>query len=242
MRKRTILDENYMALEQSIAQALDTGAITEAAMPELAEDFFNSPEYINFKNSELVERYFENYTIQKNIAESVKLLKTKNTFSLEEASLLSQSYSKYTVLEAEDEVEKLSLFFGGKDNIDIPDSDGAFNVVVTEQGILKAINSFGKLLEQVQIQTDTFNAALREQSIEKLLVSMVNMSILDEAAKVLLEFDNKALDKAQDILKHAEKDNKTNPNARKSAAKQLIKKRPDLKSEVDIARDWSHIN
>jgi hypothetical protein len=174
MRKFSILDENYMALEQSIAQALDTAEeivreskeeavlVTKEYFSDLEENtkLSESVNYISYRNDELVESYTNIDSTLTNITESVKQLKTKEIFSLEEAAILSRTLREFDLTETEDEVDELGVFFGGKDNINIPDSDvNHFKVVVTEEGKRAAIDNYTKLRS---ITTKTLEEAYRE--------------------------------------------------------------------------------
>jgi len=200
MKIRTILDENYMALEQEIARSLDEAvnavqsagmnmAITLRKYGSIVENvlLYEEPDYINFKHNELVETIVKDYVIQGNIAESVKRIKTNNTFSLVEAATLSYMLNAYILTECEDEVELMSMFFGGKDNIEIPDSESnIFEMVVSEAGIAQGYKSYRYLLEKTQEMIDKYNKGLLEKDLNLVGEAAQHLAMLYESSKILL--------------------------------------------------------
>jgi hypothetical protein len=201
MRKFSILDENYMALEQSIAQALDTAEeivreskeeavlVTKEYFSDLEENtkLSESVNYISYRNDELVESYTNIDSTLTNITESVKQLKTKEIFSLEEAAILSRTLREFDLTETEDEVDELGVFFGGKDNINIPDSDvNHFKVVVTEEGKRAAIDNYTKLRS---ITTKTLEEAYREgineSNLDSINEALGKLALLNKISNIL---------------------------------------------------------
>jgi uncharacterized protein YutE (UPF0331/DUF86 family) len=203
MRKFSILDENYMALEQSIAQALDQAAylVRESKMEveEVVDEYFTNLEenvvftksanFINFRNNELVESYTDIDLTLNNISESVKAIKTKTVFSLEEAAMLSRVLREFDLTETEDEVDELAVFFGGKDNINIPDSkDNDFNVVVSEEGKQIAIENYGKLRSFTnKALEESYRKSIQEGNKERITEALEKLAVLRKTSEILSE-------------------------------------------------------
>ena len=201
MRQMRILDENYMALEQKIALAIDQAqneikrakqSIVEQVNSFLSlsesEEFSKAPEFINFRNNERIASYVKGSEIQNNAIQSVRKLKGMSDLKLDDAAALSAFDNEIEKPETEDEVEEMATFFGGKDNIDIPDSDtNEFDVQVNKEGILSGITKLGKIPGKVDLAVEEFREAVRTNDTEKLNSSLQTLAVLDEYAKALLK-------------------------------------------------------
>jgi hypothetical protein len=201
MRKMRILDENYMALEQKIAFAIDQAqkeiikaksSILEEVTTFLSlvesEEFSKTPEFINFRNNEKIASYVKGSEIQNNAIQSIRKLKGMSDFKLDDAASLSTFDNELEKPELEDEVEEISTFFGGKDNIDIPDSENNdFNVEVGKDGIIAGITRLGKIPGKVDLAVQEFREAVLTNNKEKLNSSLQTLAVLDEYAKVLIK-------------------------------------------------------
>ena len=201
MRKFSILDENYMALEQSIAQALDNAeAIVNESRADTMVVMINyfgglgnntkiseSVNYINYRNDELVEAYTDIDSTLSNITESVKQLKTKEIFSLEEAAVLSRTLREFDLTETEDEVDELAVFFGGKDNINIPDSNvNQFRVVVSEEGKRATIDNYTKLRSITTSTLDeVYKNGIKDNNLDTIQEGLAKLALLNKASKIL---------------------------------------------------------
>jgi len=199
MRQIRILDENYMALEQKLALAIDRAqeeiknvkkSITEQVSGFIAltesEEFSKAPEFINFKNNEKIASYVQGSEIQKNAIESVKKLRGMSDLSLDDSAALSAFTNELNKVEPEDEVEEVATFFGGKDNIDIPDSESnEFQVEVSDEGIKHGISQLGQIPGKVDLAVKDFQEAVKTNNLEKLNSSLQTLAVLDEFASIL---------------------------------------------------------
>jgi len=198
MKKLTILDEGYMKLEQNMALALLEGhsiiqsagfkmadAIRAYGTTEESKLLYEEADYINFKHDPVVEEVLGDYAIQKNIAESVKYIKKNNTFSLTESAALSSILNHYTckLVESEDIAEKVTLFFGGKNNVEL--AEDFDSITVSEAGIVSAYDSFSVLLEKTQELSDAYNKGLLERDIFAMNEPANRLAMLYEASTIL---------------------------------------------------------
>lgn len=200
MRKMTILNEDYIYLQQKLAEALDEAAyeIREELeeMDQLVESFINSlseeekqnykatPQYINFKNNEELVQYFVENEIENHAIESIRTIKKLNEFTLEESSLLSKYCAKIFKEEPEDEFEEAVLIFG-KNNVDIPESDeNLFRVIVTEAGIMNAIRIFGMV---PGMAGEIKESIKKSNDLQVLKEGLERLRLLDEFTEVILD-------------------------------------------------------
>jgi hypothetical protein len=193
MRKMTILNEDYIYLQQKLAEALDEAAyeireelqeviqLVESFIESLSEEekqnYKVTPQYINFKNNKELREYFISDEIETNAIESIRRIKKLNEFSLEESSLLSKYYAKIFKEEVEDEFEEAVLIFG-KNNVDIPETDeNLFRIIVSEAGIMNAIRIFG----MVPGMTSQIKESIKKSNnIQILKEGLERLRLLDE--------------------------------------------------------------
>jgi hypothetical protein len=190
-----------MALEQSIAQALDTAEevireskeeakwITQEYFSDLNEsaNLTESTNYISYRNDELVESYTDIDSTLTSISESVKELKTREIFTLDEAAILSRTLREFDLTETEDEIDELGVFFGGKDNINIPDSDvNHFRVLVTEEGKRVAIDNYSKLRFHVtNTLEEAYKQSIRNGNIDEINEALGKLAVLRKTSEIL---------------------------------------------------------
>jgi len=207
MRKFNILNENYMALEQSIARALERAGhlIRESklATEKIVDEYFKdlretgnsvlketayerTPEFINFRNNEKIAKYIDGSEIQKQAIESIKKLRGLSDLSLDDSASLSVFTNEIEKIVPEDEVEEISTFFGGKDNIDIPDSESNnFHIQISDIGARHGINQLGKIPGKVDLEIKNFQEAVKTNNLEKMSGSLQNLALLDSYSKFL---------------------------------------------------------
>jgi hypothetical protein len=190
-----------MALEQNIAQALDTAEevikeskeeavqITQEYFSDLNEsaNLTEGANYISYRNDVLVEEYTNIDSTLTSISESVKEVKTREIFTLEEAAILSRTLREFDLIKTEDEVDELGVFFGGKDNINIPDSDvNHFRVLVTEEGKRVAIDNYSKLRSHVtKTLEESYRQSIKDGNIDKINEALGKLAVLKEASEIL---------------------------------------------------------
>jgi len=203
MRKITILEENYMALEQKIAEALDAAEskieLVEAEVLEMItqldaevqseENFHMTPEFINFKNSLNIESIIQE--IDGGINEMVKSLKSSNRIGLELSAYLSKSFDAIMDIEPEyeNEVEESVSFFG-MENTNIPDSvENKFEVTISDAGIESAIKNIISLREMFEQKVAEIQTAIETGKTPELFVSGLKkiMMLKDMTAQFLGE-------------------------------------------------------
>jgi hypothetical protein len=156
MRKINILQENFMALEQQLAEAIDSaeGKIestvgqTQDALDQMCsqiqddQNFHQHPIFINWKNESNLEQGLEK--LDGDLSSVASKLKDMDSTSLGMSALLSKILTALTggSEEPEDEVAEVVQFFGGKENTDIPESkDTSFTVVISDSGKGQAIQN-----------------------------------------------------------------------------------------------------
>jgi hypothetical protein len=190
-----------MALEQNIAQALDTAEevikeskeeavqITQEYFSDLNEsaNLTEGANYISYRNDVLVEEYTNIDSTLTSISESVKEVKTREIFTLEEAAILSRTLREFDLIKTEDEVDELGVFFGGKDNINIPDSDvNHFRVLVTEEGKRVAIDNYSKLRFHVtNTLEEAYKQSIRNGNIDEINEALGKLAVLRKTSEIL---------------------------------------------------------
>lgn len=179
MRKISILDESYMALEGNIAESIDAAAETVGAAKSEAGMLFDSmmsrvqdkanfhtdPEFINFKNDPSLNLRSIGSVLAAAIPNALDMIETRNAMSLEDVAMISKAYAELTGMDEtsfNDEVEEAVHFFG-RDNTDIPDSaDNVFVVRISDAAKHSAIE---KMISVQSILSASVNAmnSLMEQ-------------------------------------------------------------------------------
>jgi hypothetical protein len=188
MRKISILEENYMALEQSIASALDGAEQAISQARELSKtgldkvfesitdgNFRQDPAFINFKTEARLDEMLSE--IDSRLKKSVVNLKSKQLTPISRIAVLSKAYeflSGKSPEEYEDEVEEISFFFG-KQNSNIPD-DGKneFKLTFSDAGHSAAIEKYSEMRELFEGLSDVLkNTSVKEEfydALDKLVV------------------------------------------------------------------------
>jgi hypothetical protein len=156
MRKINILQENYMALEQKLAEAIDgaeskiesTVGETQENLDQMCsqiqddQNFHKHPIFIDWKNGSDVESGLEK--MEKELPQLSIKMKSTSSFPLETSAYLSKIFAALTggSEEPEDEVAEVVQFFGGKENTDIPETgDTSFTVAISDEGKSHAIQN-----------------------------------------------------------------------------------------------------
>jgi hypothetical protein len=179
VRKISILDESYMALEGNIAEAIDAaaeiveeskseaGSLFDSIMSKVQDkvNFHTDPEFINFKNDPSLNLRSIGDVLAAALPRALDMIETTNAMSLEDVAMMSKAYAELTGIDEttfNDEIEEAVHFFG-RDNTDIPDS--AENVFV------------------VRISDAAKHAAIEKMiSVQSILASSVNAmnSLMDQ--------------------------------------------------------------
>lgn len=199
MKKRSILDENYMALEQNLATVLDdarerllaserdANERTEKALG-LADNGVISPDLdakmINFRAELGLERSVAD--VDSKLVDIVKKIKNAKSIPLDKSAYLSvaMDHFKNEKVDDADEVQKAVNFFGSKDNVDIPDArDNIFNVSISDAGRREAIQ---KMIELRDI-FDGLKVDLLSDDQEKFKESVKKLAIFRDLAEKILE-------------------------------------------------------
>jgi hypothetical protein len=194
MKKWTILDENFMALEQKVAEALDSaedqvkGHLDEVktdledilSTTEEGKPFHLDPAFINFKNEGNIDGLAD--TVKSSLAMAAKKCREKSSVSLHNsavASLAETMLHKEDVKTFDSEVHELVNFFG-YDNVDIPDvADGEDFMVHLKDNAhvisLKKIAEFQDIADKAGADLSITlskgdNKELMVQALEKLVL------------------------------------------------------------------------
>ncbi len=196
MRKISILDESYMALEGNIARSIDKADETVSGSREEAGELFDSlmsrvsdkvnfhtdPEFINFKNDPNIGLLSIGDALSSAISDSLEKIREKKVMSLDDIALVSKAYAALTGVTADmhnDEVEEAVHFFG-RQNTDIPDSaENVFVVQISESARQLAIE---KMIQVQSVLMSSVNQLSRSISSggdpELLRSSMENLWLI----------------------------------------------------------------
>jgi hypothetical protein len=196
MRKISILQESYMALEQKLAEAIDAAESKISSIGNEAEEvllslfsqiedksqFHRDPAFINFKNEVNIEAMVQE--ISQNLALMAKKIKESSEVSLEQSAFLSKVFEMLTDsdVEAEDEVAEVVSFFGGKEHTNIPDSkDVEFVVSLSDTAKSEAIRKIVMLRQMFEDLTETLMASMQSgQTADAFSEAFAKLSILEE--------------------------------------------------------------
>jgi hypothetical protein len=198
MRKISILEENYMALEQSIATVIDgaeekistarklSKSNLETALGSInGENFRQDPAFINFKADANIEGMLSD--IDSKLKQSVTGLKEKQMMDISKVAVLSKAYeilSGKSPEDYEDEVDELTFFFG-KQNSNIPD-DGKneFKLTFSDAGYSSALEKYTEMRELFESLSDVLkNTSVKEEFYE----AMDKLVVLKELAYICAE-------------------------------------------------------
>jgi hypothetical protein len=196
VRKISILDESYMALEGNIARSIDKADETVSGSREEAGELFDSlmsrvsdkvnfhtdPEFINFKNDPNIGLLSIGDALSSAISDSLEKIREKKVMSLDDIALVSKAYAALTGVTADmhnDEVEEAVHFFG-RQNTDIPDSaENVFVVQISESARQLAIE---KMIQVQSVLMSSVNQLSRSISSggdpELLRSSMENLWLI----------------------------------------------------------------
>ncbi len=196
MRKISILDESYMALEGNIARSIDkadeivsgsreeAGELFDSLMSRVSDkaNFHTDPEFINFKNDPNIGLLSIGDALSSAISDSLEKIREKKVMSLDDIALVSKAYAALTGVTADmhnDEVEEAVHFFG-RQNTDIPDSaENVFVVQISESARQLAIE---KMIQVQSVLMSSVNQLSRSISSggdpELLRSSMENLWLI----------------------------------------------------------------
>jgi hypothetical protein len=200
MRKILILQESFMALEQIIAESLDSaekrvGSIKEELKGKLdqlfsqiqnQESFNSDPAFINWKSESFVGLPAE---IESDIPASIRKIKETISFPLETSALISKIHSELKgMTNHEDEIDEISCFFG-KENTNIPEpKEGKAILTLSETAKLKAFEELGKLREMFEDHREKLDAAYSTGKTKEAVYSALEkMLLLKELTKAILQ-------------------------------------------------------
>jgi len=193
MRKISILQENFMALEQKVAEAIDTAdskisekreemkSALDTVFSKIGEgqSFHMEPDFINFKNDANILSMVEEVST---LISSLPLrLKEKNSISLEGSAHASKAYSLLKNVSEEDyadEIEEVVYFFDRK-NTNIPESEtNEFIVQLSDAARQSAITKLIEVQSMMASAKETLMAALAGKSSKESLYSALDTFVL----------------------------------------------------------------
>jgi predicted ATPase len=199
MKKWTILDENYMALEQQVAQALDTAeqqvkGHLEEMMRDLDDifealeeggDFHTDPAFLNFKSEARLTSLAE--TVKNSLMRAARKCKDKDEVELLEAALMSKAEQHLNEVDIEtfdSEIHELLSFFGFE-NAFIPDSEeGEFKVKLKDEAHTISIKKLTDYQGVADAAGDDLTEALSSgQTKDKLYSALRKLVLLKELAE-----------------------------------------------------------
>jgi hypothetical protein len=199
MRKISILEENYMALEQSLAMAIDAAdkniesavssmksQLDKAFEPIKSEKFHMEPSFMEFKSNSKIRELLA--SVKEKITKAAVVLKDTKSLPLEKSAVISKSFSRLEGKEKgdhDDEVHEVAYFFD-KENSNIPDNkENKFELVISNNG--SAIKKFGSLQEMFESVSKEIEAGLEGQlSKEKLYQAVEKLVLIDKIASTLV--------------------------------------------------------
>jgi hypothetical protein len=196
MRKISILNEDYMALEQKIAHALDnankvlgnaTGDVKGKIMLacstcEADKPFHTHPDFVNFKSQFNFPSVMGD--IKSKIINAVRLSREIDNLPLDKAALVSVAHSKLNGDKKDkfgNEVDEVVNFYGTP-NTNIPENpDNDFKVAITNDGKSEAIKKLGTIREMFEKLEEVVNKALTTgETKEALTDAMEKIAIIKE--------------------------------------------------------------
>lgn len=201
MRKITILDEEYVALESELAHAIDSAdervtdarsgsrQLVDSAMSTVEDkvNFHRDPAFINFKNDPALGLNGIGERLSSEISKAISKLSGLDSISISDAALMSKAYASMFGVSEEsynDEVEEALLFFG-RDNVDIPDSkENDFRVSISDAGRQEAVRKMGEINSALSSATSALEGIFESGgSAESLQSEMEKIAV----AKLALE-------------------------------------------------------
>jgi len=196
MRKISILQESYMALEQKLAEVIDgaeskLSSLSSQAQQTLSDlfsqiedksQFHKHPAFINFKNEVNVEAMVQE--IGQNLALMARKIKESSQVPLELSAFLSKAFEMLAGndVEAEDEVAEVVSFFGGKEHTNIPESkDVEFVVSLSDTAKSEAIKKVVMLRQMFEDLAETLMSSIQSgQTADTFSESFVKLSVLKQ--------------------------------------------------------------
>ena len=207
MRKISILNEDFIALEQKIAEAIDAAdRQVEQIRNEVSEtlgqvfqqvgegSFKEKPAFVEFRNSDgkMMDKLPE--VVRDGIARSTKNVKSVKMLDLEESATISKAYASITGVgedQFEDEVHEVVFFFG-KEGTNIPDADAnEFKVEIKELAVQSAVEKFAQMMDMLELLRKDVAAAVESGDREKLVESMQKLSLMKLLTDVLSKKNGK---------------------------------------------------
>jgi hypothetical protein len=206
MRKISILQENYMALDGSVVEALDVAEkqIEEAKKEiekilydvfenvEEGEPFHKAPSFLNFKAE--FDVLSEVKELKQSLAKLVVELKDVKELPIAKVAKMSKAYMMLHNLNSEDvqdEIEELVFFFDRK-YTNIPDSaNNDFVVQLSEKSYQEALQKFQKLQEILNMHEqcimDSFEGKKSEERFKEVMIELaVIKEMLSEGNEALI--------------------------------------------------------
>lgn len=204
MRKISILQENFMALEQKLAEAIDAAEQgVESSFAEMDEqlkelmskvedkaNFHKDANFIVWKNESNIEGMLKD--LDRDLADMAVKMRGSDHLSLELSAHLSKVHEAMgNEAEHEDEVSEVVAFFGSKDNTNIPDSDkNEFLVVLSDEAKKEAIQKMISLRSHFEELRETVMKALENGQIApQFEESMKHLAVIKDLAQHFLSKD-----------------------------------------------------
>jgi hypothetical protein len=203
MRRISILEENYMALESKIAEAIDLAdervldvvsdsrQLIDSLMSKVSDkvNFHKDPEFMNFRNDPNLGVSSMGDSTQSALASSAEFIRGISSISLEDSALASKAYAAVIGLPEESHDDEVSevVFIFGKEGSDIPDSrDNSFSVSVKDEGKQNAMRKIAELQGVLSSARQDLESALEEGgSAEKLHAAMEKISLIKLVSEAL---------------------------------------------------------
>jgi hypothetical protein len=207
MRKISILNEDFIALEQKIAEALDSAENhLDTVENEISEtlgqvfqqvgegSFKEDPAFIEFKNSDgrMIEKLPE--VIRENIVKSVRGIKSVKMVDLMESALISKAYASLADVDEEqyeDDVHEVVFFFG-KEGTNIPNSEtNDFKVEIKDLAVQSAVEKFSQMTDILEILRKELDSSIQSGDKEKMTETLEKMSVMKVFSDVLAKKNGK---------------------------------------------------
>ncbi len=196
MRRITILDEEYVALEGALAKAIDSAdekisesrsdsrQLVDSVMSAVKdkEKFHLDPAFMNFKNDPAIGLTSMGETLSSELSAAASKIKELSEMSISDVALLSKAYAALMGISDEsynDEVEEATLFFG-MENVEIPDSkENEFKVQIGDAAKQEAFRKITEVRSALSAASTSLGGILISGgTAESLMSEMEKMSTI----------------------------------------------------------------
>lgn len=195
MRKMNILNEDYIYLQQLLAETSDRidkrlSDIKDTLTEYLTFDvkggvsFRETAQFINKKNM-LTSTRQEFDTLYKAITESGKLILKRRSFTIKESAMLTKLYNlilEENIVYENDFQDVVSIF--GEQHSDIPEAEeGNYEVQITNEGVFGVITKIGHIANEMLVEKE--NVLSKAQTLDEFKDSTIKLTYMQEFCNVL---------------------------------------------------------